>query len=186
MDDIGFWILGYALETLFTYWVYKKRGAERLEGTFASGFFIHFLAPRWSAEGIKAFVGIGWVLMTIFFVIGDVLAIDRQQDVVEHRLNQGVEEVCIILHKIRQKKAEAVPELLRGGPEAGVEVVGGQSVHRQGMDDPYGSGLILLLWKCLLNPVFKLAAFIFDQLDVSFELEGGIVSQLLPVVVIGD
>ena len=70
MDDIGFWILGYALETLFTYWVYKKRGAERLEGTCASGFFSHFLAPRWSAEGIKAFVGIGWVLMTIFFIIG--------------------------------------------------------------------------------------------------------------------
>ena len=53
MDDIGFWILGYALETLFTYWVYHKRGSERLEGTFASVFFIHVLAPGGRTRALK-------------------------------------------------------------------------------------------------------------------------------------
>lgn len=55
MISIGEWILWSTLSSVFWLWVLRWGGAERLEGTFASGFLISWFAPRWSAEGIKLF-----------------------------------------------------------------------------------------------------------------------------------
>ncbi|MET3183271.1 hypothetical protein ABL840_12455 [Variovorax sp. NFACC27] len=46
------WTVAHAAEALFCLWVLRWGGAERLEGTFASGLISTF-APRWSAEGLK-------------------------------------------------------------------------------------------------------------------------------------
>ena len=64
------WIAGYSVETLFAYWICLRGGADWLEGTFTSGFLVNFFAPRWSADGIKLFVGLSWVVATIAFVLG--------------------------------------------------------------------------------------------------------------------
>jgi len=64
------WVFLYLIDLVFWIWVVRLGGAERLEGTLASGCLISIFAPRWSAEGIKA---AGWlviVLSTIWFVIG--------------------------------------------------------------------------------------------------------------------
>jgi len=68
--SLGLWGLFYVLDVLFWLWVVRWGGAEWLEGTFTSGFLIHLLALRWTAEGIKLF---GWgtlILSTIWFVLG--------------------------------------------------------------------------------------------------------------------
>lgn len=62
-------IVLYLIQLLFWLWVVRWGGAEWLEGTFTSGFLIHFFAPRWSADGIKLF-GYGTILMsTIYFIV---------------------------------------------------------------------------------------------------------------------
>jgi len=58
------------MNTLFWLWVWRWGGAERLEGTFTSGFFIHWFAPRWSAEGIKLFAVLTLFFSTILFIVG--------------------------------------------------------------------------------------------------------------------
>ena len=53
---------------LFGLWVIFGRGAERLEGTFTSGFLFHPFAPRWTAQGIRLFVALILILDGIWFV----------------------------------------------------------------------------------------------------------------------
>jgi len=70
MSSTLIWILSYVVNLLFWLWVVFWGGAERLEGTFASGFIINSLAPNWTSEGIKLF---GWLTLagsTIGFVLG--------------------------------------------------------------------------------------------------------------------
>jgi hypothetical protein len=62
--------LFYVLDVLFWLWVVRWEGAEWLERTFTSGFLIHFVAPRWSTEGIKLFGEGALILSTIWFVLG--------------------------------------------------------------------------------------------------------------------
>ena len=63
-------VVTYSINLVFWLWVVRWGGAERLEGTFSSGFLIHLFAPRWSADGIKLF-GYGAILVsTILFSIG--------------------------------------------------------------------------------------------------------------------
>ena len=64
------WILIYVAEALFWLWIVRWGGAERLEGTFASVFLVHFRAPGWGTKGIKVFGWICLVLSTIWFLIG--------------------------------------------------------------------------------------------------------------------
>ncbi|MBA4391471.1 MAG: hypothetical protein C0399_11115 [Syntrophus sp. (in: bacteria)] len=64
------WIIAYIVDLLFWLWIVKWGGAERLEGTFTSGFLVNVFAPRWSVEGIK-FFGYGTIIIsTIYFVLG--------------------------------------------------------------------------------------------------------------------
>ena len=61
-------IVTYLINLLFWLWVVRWGGAEWLEGTFTSGFLIHFFAPRWSADGIKLF-GYGTLFIsTLYFL----------------------------------------------------------------------------------------------------------------------
>jgi hypothetical protein len=68
--SLGAWILSYLGDLLFCLWILRWGGAERLEGTLASGFLISWLAPRWEAEGIKLFVLLSFVLTTGWFLVG--------------------------------------------------------------------------------------------------------------------
>jgi len=64
------WIVIYVADLVFWLRVVRWGGAEILEGTVASGFFISIFAPRWSAEGIKLF-GYGIIIISsILFVLG--------------------------------------------------------------------------------------------------------------------
>ncbi len=69
MDTNG-WIFVYVLQTTFLLWIIFLGGAARLEGTFASGFLIHYFAPNWSEAGIRAFAWIWLIGSTVFFVLG--------------------------------------------------------------------------------------------------------------------
>lgn len=64
------WITLFIIELVFWLWVIKWGGAERLEGSFASGFLISIFAPNWSAEGIKLFAWLTLIVSSIWFVIG--------------------------------------------------------------------------------------------------------------------
>lgn len=70
MVSIGQWILWAGLSCVFWLWVLRWGGAERLEGTFASGFLISWFAPRWSAEGIKLFALLSLAGTLVAFVAG--------------------------------------------------------------------------------------------------------------------
>ena len=59
----------YLIDLVFWLWVVRWGGAELLEGTFTSGFFIHFFAPRWSADGIKLFGYATIFISTVLFVV---------------------------------------------------------------------------------------------------------------------
>ena len=64
------WIIIFLVQVLFWIWVIRWGGAERLEGTFTSGFLISWLAPRWSAEGIKLFAWLSLIAGTAWFFAG--------------------------------------------------------------------------------------------------------------------
>jgi hypothetical protein len=68
--SVGLWIAGYAIDVLFCLWIVQWGGARWLENSFTSGFVVHWLAPRWSAEGIRAFVLLSFVATTIWFIVG--------------------------------------------------------------------------------------------------------------------
>lgn len=68
--DILVWVLFYIFELTFWCWIVRWGGAEWLEGTLASGFLIQYLAPTWTAEGIKFFVWVYFVVATIWFIVG--------------------------------------------------------------------------------------------------------------------
>ena len=64
------WILCHAGHAAFWIWVLRFGGAERLEGTLASGFLVDLLAPRWTAEGIRLFALLMLVVGAVAFVAG--------------------------------------------------------------------------------------------------------------------
>jgi hypothetical protein len=68
--SLGAWVVSYAGDLLFSLWILRWGGAERLEGTFASGFLISGWAPRWDAEGIKLFVLLSLLGTTVWFLVG--------------------------------------------------------------------------------------------------------------------
>ncbi|MBB4220597.1 hypothetical protein EJP67_23645 [Variovorax guangxiensis] len=70
MLSLFIWIAAHAAEALFCLWVLRWGGAERLEGTFASGFLISNFAPRWSAEGLKMAALILLVFCAVSFAAG--------------------------------------------------------------------------------------------------------------------
>ncbi len=67
--SLELWILLFVLQSLFWAWVLFWGGADILEGTLASAFLISWLAPEWSAEGIKLFAAIVWFFSALWFVL---------------------------------------------------------------------------------------------------------------------
>jgi hypothetical protein len=63
------WVSIYTVASFFWAWIVFWGGDEFLEGTFASG-FIHILAPRWSADGLRLFAGLSWIGFTVWFLLG--------------------------------------------------------------------------------------------------------------------
>jgi hypothetical protein len=70
MLSLFVWIAAHAAEAVFCLWVLRWGGAERLEGSFASGFLVSSFAPRWSAEGLKMAALILLVFCAVSFVAG--------------------------------------------------------------------------------------------------------------------
>ena len=70
MISIEHWILFAVLDALFWIWVLRWGGAERLEGTFASGFLVSWFAPKWSAEGIRLFALLSLAASLAAFGVG--------------------------------------------------------------------------------------------------------------------
>ena len=78
------WILVCSLHGLFWTWVVFLGGADRLEGTLASGCLISIFAPRWSAEGIRLFGLLMLVGTAIWFIIGLIDPAARPLGTVSH------------------------------------------------------------------------------------------------------
>lgn len=70
MISIEQWIAWWTCSSLFWLWVLRWGGAERLEGTFASGFLISWFAPKWSAGGIKSFALLSLLGTLVAFGVG--------------------------------------------------------------------------------------------------------------------
>jgi hypothetical protein len=64
-----FWVIGFAIQTLFSYWVVCAGGADSLRG-WRSFFLVNWFAPNWSADGIRLYVLIAWFFSAICFLIG--------------------------------------------------------------------------------------------------------------------
>jgi len=64
------WTVTYLIDLVFWVWVVRLGGAERLEGTFTSGFLVHIWAPRWSSDGIKLFGYCTLLISTVWFAVG--------------------------------------------------------------------------------------------------------------------
>lgn len=63
------WIIYYLLISLFHKWILSWGGAEFLEG-WKSFFAIGWFAWDWTAEQIKLYTLISWIMFTILFIIG--------------------------------------------------------------------------------------------------------------------
>jgi hypothetical protein len=67
--DLIYWIIGYAISALFWLWLLKWGGAEWLEG-WKAWLAIGWFAGHWSAEQIRLYALILFVLESIGFVAG--------------------------------------------------------------------------------------------------------------------
>jgi hypothetical protein len=55
--------------SLFAGWVVFLGGASRLEDTIKSAFLVHPSAMDWSANGIRLYVGLGWLGSVIIWLL---------------------------------------------------------------------------------------------------------------------
>jgi hypothetical protein len=63
-------VIVFGISSLFWAWIIFLGGADWLEGSFISAFLISVHAPQWTAEEMKAFVGLIWFFEGIWFVVG--------------------------------------------------------------------------------------------------------------------
>lgn len=64
------WIAMYLAEMGILLWIARWGGASWLQGTFTSGFLVHWLAPRWSGDGLKLFAWLSMAAATFWFIVG--------------------------------------------------------------------------------------------------------------------
>jgi hypothetical protein len=64
------WVGLFALASLFWCWIIFWGGAEALEGSLASMFLINRFAGEWSADGLRLFAWLSWIISGLWFVIG--------------------------------------------------------------------------------------------------------------------
>ena len=63
------WIVFYIAVSLFYKWILSWGGAHRIEG-WLSVAAIGWFALDWSAEKIRLFALIMWIIFTVIFIIG--------------------------------------------------------------------------------------------------------------------
>ncbi|WP_027016948.1 hypothetical protein [Comamonas composti] len=68
--SLGAWLLWFALNSAFFYWVLCRGGAAWLEGWRAGLALDTWYASLWSAEQIRLYVLLQWIVHTIWFVLG--------------------------------------------------------------------------------------------------------------------
>jgi hypothetical protein len=68
MDPTAAVIL-FIASSAFWGWVVLADGAERLEGTFLSGFLVWYKAPEWPARAIRVFGVFSWMASLGWFVV---------------------------------------------------------------------------------------------------------------------
>jgi len=64
------WVVTCLAEMGFLLWIARWGGSSWLQGTFASGFLVHWLAPRWSREGLELFARLSMAATTLWFIVG--------------------------------------------------------------------------------------------------------------------
>jgi hypothetical protein len=75
--SLSWWVILFAAFSVFSLWVLRWGGAERLEG-WKSMFFIDWAqAFQWDAEQIKLYFLALWVLCAAWFTIGLFLPMAR-------------------------------------------------------------------------------------------------------------
>jgi hypothetical protein len=63
------WIASFAATSLFWKWILSWGGAEWLEG-WKAFFVIDWFAARWSAEQIRLYALLAWIVSGIWFAVG--------------------------------------------------------------------------------------------------------------------
>jgi hypothetical protein len=66
------WIASFAATSLFWKWILSWGGAEWLEG-WKAFFVIDWFAARWSAEQIRLYALLSWIVAGVWFVVGLIL-----------------------------------------------------------------------------------------------------------------
>ena len=69
MDLVTFMLI-FLAGSAFWAWIVFGDGAERLEGTFASGLLLLDRAPDWPSDAIRMFAIVSWLLQTAWFAVG--------------------------------------------------------------------------------------------------------------------
>ncbi|EJL80139.1 hypothetical protein PMI12_00244 [Variovorax sp. CF313] len=68
--NVGLWLLLYAANSLFVYWVVLGDGAAKFEG-WRAAFIVDWLpAAWWTSEQIALYTLLIWLGHTLWFVIG--------------------------------------------------------------------------------------------------------------------
>lgn len=68
--DLAIEIVLFAAWTLCTAWVVFLGGANWLEDTVTAAFVVHPAALNWSADGIRLYVGLGWLGSVVLWLLG--------------------------------------------------------------------------------------------------------------------
>ena len=63
------WVLWFALDSAFTYWVVCRGGADWLEG-WRSAALVSWFAANWNAEQIRLYMLLLWICHAVWFVVG--------------------------------------------------------------------------------------------------------------------
>lgn len=64
-----YWIIGFVLITLFSWWIVMRGGADKIQETPFSFLFEWFLRD-WNEEQIRFYVMCMWVVALVVFILG--------------------------------------------------------------------------------------------------------------------
>lgn len=128
-------------------------------------------------------------MLAVVGVGGDELTAHRPADLAQHGFDlreQIVRRLAAEVLDSRLVQAQAVPQFLRRGAERRVNVLVRQAVDRQSVDDPHGHRPVGRAGERLRDARLQHLAAVDHRLDVGIGSKGGIVTQRVPVGVVGD
>jgi hypothetical protein len=68
--SLAIWISMFGVYSIFALWVLFSGGADWLERSFVVLLLVSRRSANWSADGIKIFVGLSWLVVAFWFVVG--------------------------------------------------------------------------------------------------------------------